>query len=123
MPTYPIQATCDLKTGGPWSDREARLKKECGENGELRYPENEWGVSDRQAYDGARAAENAARRQRYEWESQRRCYRGAFPEPAITINTTRRWSGNQDKGGEITKEQEERGEYRRGKLTGEETEK
>ena len=88
-----------------WPDREARPKKECGGNGEPFYPENEWGISDRQADDRARAAENAAMRQRHEWEAHGRDYKGAYPEPAITINTTRRYGGNQDMGGGKRKSQ------------------
>ena len=83
------------------------------------HPSNGWNIEDRQAEDRARSEENAAKRQRQEWEAQGRNYEGEYPEPAIVINTTRRWSGNQDWG----KNKRTWGEYLREKLADSEEEK
>ena len=56
------------------------------------------GIEDRQAGDRSRAEANAPRRKRREWEAQGRAHQREYPEPAITINATRRWSGNQGRG-------------------------
>ena len=85
---------------GPWDDREERLRKECGKRGETFRPEDDWGVEDRHADDRERAEANTARRQRREWAEQGRYHDGNYPEPAIAINTTRRWSVNQRRGWE-----------------------
>ena len=94
------QATWEEKTGGPWAEREERLRKECGKRGATFRPEDDCGIADRQADDRARAEANASRRQRREWAEQGRGHDGHYPEPAIVINTTRRWSGNQCRGWE-----------------------
>ena len=60
--------------------------------GRVFYPWNDWGIEGRQANDRASAEENAANRQRREWAAQGRNYQGDYPEQAIMINTTRRWS-------------------------------
>ena len=65
------------------------------QTGHTFHPENDWGIADRQAEDRASADENASNRQRREWEEQGRFPQGAYPEPSIVINTTRRWSGDQ----------------------------
>ena len=66
-------------------------------NGETSLPENAWDIADRQDEDRARSKENAADRQRIEWAEQGRGHQGAYTEPGITINNTRRWSGDQDR--------------------------
>ena len=74
--------------------------------GHVLYPGNDWQIEDRQANDRSRAEENAAQRKRREWAAQGRNYQGDYPEQAIVINTTRRWSGNQDGWGGKGKETE-----------------
>ena len=100
MPIYPIQDTCDLKTGNYGQIEKRDWENNVGGNGEPIYPGNDWDIADRQSDDRARAEENADNRQRHDWEARGQDYKGAYPEPAITINTTRRWGGNQDKGEE-----------------------
>ena len=42
-----------------WTEREDRIREECGRVGETFYPESDWYIAERQAEDYARALDNS----------------------------------------------------------------